>query len=168
MPEFRSRISGIVRRETPVSRARFIVEGELLQVLGDTILRESYRTRLYQRGRRELSAASAAKDEFLAVLSHELRTPLTPILGWARMLKLGGNPSRVERAADVIERNALLQSKLVEDLLELTRVTRGKVALDLRISDLSDAVRATVDAYLDDARRKTSRSRSSNRASRFW
>src|SRR5204863_1582969 len=52
------------------------------------------------------------------------------------------------------ERNALLQSKLVEDLLELTRVTRGKVTLDLRISDLSDAIRSAVDPYLDAAKQK--------------
>jgi signal transduction histidine kinase len=64
------------------------------------------------------------------------------------------DPSRIERAADVIERNALLQSKLVGDLLELTRVARGKVTLNLRVSDLSDAIHATLDAYLDAAKQK--------------
>src|SRR5205823_1456937 len=123
----------VVRRETPVSRARFIVEGELLQVLGDTILRENDRTRQYEEIASELSAAVTAKDEFLAVLSHELRTPLTPILGWARMLRSGTlAPEATERALDTVERNTRLQAQLVEDLLDVSRIIAGKLSLDLR------------------------------------
>ena len=134
----------IVRQATPVTKRAFIVQGELLQIFGDTLLRETYRTHQYEQTAAELKAAAAAKDEFLAVLSHELRTPLTPILGWARILSDDSNGAPIMRAAQSIERNARLQLRLVDDLLELTRVARGKVTLDLKVQDLDDAVQTAV------------------------
>ena len=92
-------------------------------------------------------AADRAKDEFLATLSHELRTPLNTILGWVTMLR--GGTVRTERQAHalaVIERNALLQSELIEDLLDISRIVTGKVRLLLRPTAVLPIVSAAVES----------------------
>jgi len=144
----------LVRQQQPEPRRRLILQGELLQVLADTVLRENAQTRRYERTAIELEAVGAAKDEFLAVLSHELRTPLTPIIGWTRMLALATDLGQAIHAAEVIERNALLQLRLVDDLLELNRVSRGKLNLHLAVHCLQTVLSAAVEAVIEQARTK--------------
>jgi len=85
-------------------------------------------------------------DEFYAVIAHQLRTPLTPILGWARML-LQQRPDDpvLRRAADVIERNVRLEVRLVDDMLDVTRIQRGTLDLTMRRLDLRDLCRSAVE-----------------------
>jgi two-component system sensor histidine kinase/response regulator len=107
---------------------------------------------MVQERTRELLDANQAKDRFLAILSHELRTPLTPIQASVELLRRSvHDPKRVLRAADVIERNVRLQTRLVNDLLDLSRITRGKLALDLRPVALSELVGQTLDGLRSDA-----------------
>ena len=104
---------------------------------------ERERTRLLQEtqaARESAEQASRAKDEFIAVVSHELRTPLTAILGWARLLAGGLDAEETQEAITIIQRNALSQSQLIEDLLDVSRIISGKLRLDLRNADLPAVV----------------------------
>lgn len=84
-----------------------------------------------------MRAADRAKDEFIAIISHELRTPMTSILGWTRMLALRGLDEEMQREAlEALERSTLAQAKLIEDLLDESRIASGKLRLELRALDL--------------------------------
>ena len=94
-----------------------------------------------QRARRETEAASYLKDEFLMTVSHELRTPLTAIYGWVRVLT-GKEMSREEqlRALGAVERNAVAQTRLIDDLLDVSRTISGKLRIEARPVDLAGVI----------------------------
>jgi PAS domain S-box-containing protein len=98
--------------------------------------------------RAEAERASRMKDEFLATLSHELRTPLNAILGWAQVLRGGGDDGSVSEdvreGLDIIERNARAQTQIIEDLLDMSRIISGKIRLDVLRVDLAESVRAAI------------------------
>lgn len=94
----------------------------------------------------ELAEANRAKDVFLATLSHELRTPLTPVVGWIKLLRSGNLDGKsVTQALDAIERNAWLQSRLIDDLLDTSRIATGKLHFEPQPSDLNLAVNAALE-----------------------
>ncbi|MHC5737808.1 hybrid sensor histidine kinase/response regulator [Nostoc sp.] len=90
--------------------------------------------------------ANRIKDEFLAVLSHELRSPLNPILGWARILqKSHQDAAKTQYALETIERNAKLQAQLIEDLLDVSRILQGKLALNTVPVGLTFTIKAALE-----------------------
>ncbi|PZV18502.1 MAG: diguanylate cyclase [Leptolyngbya sp.] len=90
--------------------------------------------------------ANRVKDEFLAVLSHELRTPLNPILGWAGLLRTGKlDTAKTAHALETIERNAKLQTQLIEDLLDVSRILQGKLQLNIAPVNLAFTIRSALE-----------------------
>jgi PAS domain S-box-containing protein len=97
--------------------------------------------------RRQAEEADRLKDEFLATLSHELRTPLTSVLGWAILLRSGEvQEANIARAIETIERNARSQARLIDDLLDVSRIITGNLRLDLRSINLAPIVEAAIQA----------------------
>ncbi|MCC5614143.1 AAA family ATPase [Nostoc sp. CHAB 5836] len=107
------------------------------------------RAHLYEAERTARSAAESAnriKDEFLAVLSHELRTPLNPILGWAKLMRSRKlDQATSDRALETIERNAKLQTQLIEDLLDVSRILQGKLNLNFGRINLVSVIEAAIE-----------------------
>ncbi|OUL37111.1 hypothetical protein BV372_03960 [Nostoc sp. T09] len=97
---------------------------------------------LYQ----QAQEANRIKDEFLAVLSHELRSPLNPILGWTNLLQTGRlDQQKTEQALETIERNARLQTQLIEDLLDISRILQGKIVLNVGVVNLATMIEAALE-----------------------
>jgi signal transduction histidine kinase len=133
--------------------ARERVERELAAVqrleaerLRDTNERLAAALEREQRARKEVETASYLKDEFLMTVSHELRTPLTAIYGWARVLNTREMPKEEQaRAIAAIERNAHAQTRLIDDLLDVSRAISGKLRLEPRTINVAEVLRAAVE-----------------------
>ena len=109
---------------------------------------ESERARVHrmeEEARQQAEEASRMKDEFLAVLSHELRTPLNAIIGWASVLGSQAGRKHVDHAIEVITRNADLQRRLIEDLLDMSRILSGKMALEIDAVAVVEVIAAAMD-----------------------
>ncbi|MBA3231896.1 MAG: CHASE domain-containing protein [Acidobacteria bacterium] len=152
----------VMRNATPrrvTFRSMFVLliacGGTVLSALLFTVTRAEIRareaaertTRELRKSEEALRAANRAKDDFLAVVSHELRTPLNAILGWSLMLQRGHVPAERQRdALRTIHRNAKVQVKLVEDLLDMSHAVSGHLRLDLQDIDLAAVLGAALDS----------------------
>jgi PAS domain S-box-containing protein len=128
---------------------RIIGASKIGRDIGERRRLEDERVRLLareQEARREAERLNQSKDELLATVSHELRTPLTAIFGWARMLQTSAmDEAGRARAVDAIVRNASAQSRLVEDLLDLSRLVTGRLRLEFEAVDLSAVIEAALE-----------------------
>jgi PAS domain S-box-containing protein len=131
-------------------RVRFTSdELDVVQAVADqavmALIRERLTAELKERAQ-QLEAANRAKDHFLAVLSHELRTPLTPVLATASMLAADLRlATDMREGLDVIRRNTQMEARLIDDLLDMTRIARGQVALDRRPVELKKVVEHAIE-----------------------
>ena len=108
-----------------------------------------------QRAKENAEAANAAKDRFLAMLSHELRTPLTPVLIWAGgTVDQPGLSPEMQEGLKMVCRNVELEARLIDDLLDLTRLSRGKLQLHLRDADAHELLQQAIDIVGSDVQRK--------------
>ncbi|WP_445240936.1 hybrid sensor histidine kinase/response regulator [Microcoleus vaginatus] len=100
-----------------------------------------------QVARQEAERANQMKDEFLAILSHELRTPLNAILGWSRLLRTKTfDQETIDKALETIERNAKSQAQLIEDILDVSRILRGKLNLNMHPIRLESVIKLAIDS----------------------
>ncbi len=132
-----------VRHARSLGRRCARLEAELRGLAAEvTRLRESE-----LRARAEAERAARSRDEFVATVSHELRTPLNSVLGWARLLRLGKlDRAATARAIESIERGAAAQAQAVDDVLDVSRILRGELRLDVRPVDLVRVIEAAVAA----------------------
>lgn len=105
--------------------------------------------------KKEAEEANRAKDEFLSVVSHELRSPLNAIVGWAKILESGKfNPELLKKGLETIQRNAEIQTHLIEDILDFSRIISGKLRLEVRELNLEEIIEKAIDIVTPAARAK--------------
>ncbi|PYR75764.1 MAG: hypothetical protein DMF86_14330 [Acidobacteria bacterium] len=149
VPSLRSNIVEVDDLWTGLRDAKEILDRRLRERDAAQAEADLHRAALFTREQSARHAAEAlnrAKDEFIATVSHELRTPLNALLGWVALLKTGHlEPVRQAHAFDVIERNSRAQGQLIEDLLDMSRVIRGVVRLDVEPIDVAAVLEAAID-----------------------
>jgi PAS domain S-box-containing protein len=127
-----------------------------LAIENSLALKQVEEARAYEhRLRAEAEVASRAKDEFLAVVSHELRTPLNAVLGWAVTLRRKTLIPETDRGLAIIERNARTQAKLIEDVLDVSRIISGKLMLNLGPTSVADAITNSIETIAPAAAAKS-------------
>ena len=132
-----------------VKLTRDMTEAKRIEAIEHANLQREEMLDAERNARMSAQRATRLKDEFLATLSHELRTPLSAILGWTQLLlrpETSKGPDERKRAIEVIDRNARAQVKLIDDLLDLSRVMTGKLRLDLHQVSFASVVEAAVDS----------------------
>jgi signal transduction histidine kinase len=146
LEEMRSRIGNLIA----MKRTRDLLQQELDSQSQDLALLASelaFNKRELEIIAREAQQANQMKDEFLAVLSHELRTPINAILGWAQLLRTRQLDEAIRaKALETIERNAKMQTQMIEDLLDVSRIIRGQLQLKLASVNLKSVIDVALDA----------------------
>jgi PAS domain S-box-containing protein len=131
----RGRLVGFIATATDIDTQKRIEEANQRLLASET------------EARSQAEVANRTKDEFLATVSHELRTPLNAILGWTRMLRTGAvEPKQLTRVLETIERNARVQTQLIEDILDVSRIIAGKLRANVHRMDLHAVARSALDA----------------------
>lgn len=138
----------------PSQTEKHRVDGIILMFIDITAHKEL--EQIQRRYSDQLVSADHSKDEFLAMVSHELRTPLNALLGWAHVLAIAGSDTAVvARASHAIERSVKSQARILEDLLDISRIVAGKLAMDLQPAMLIPIIEGALGAVQSDAEGKS-------------